>query len=566
MNQSKAAIKQAEEKAYDGLIQGFYANATVAALANGVQPRTIQRRVLGVPSAIGRPPTHTALDDAQELAVIEFIKLRQSFDMCTRLKVLSSLANDILKQAGLDRTVGPLWATRFVKRHPELHKRKQAPLATLRKEVTLEEILENMQEFRILRNAFGITDDDTWNMDETGFRIGVGKSQWVVSIHKLKKLVMTDADNRDYVTSTECINATGRVIPPLITLQGKVTLDKWADNDLDGQALLSTSDTGYSNDKLALSWLKHFDEMTRKYTKGDFRMLILDGYGSHLTWEFWRYAQDARIMLFRLVPHSTHITQPLDVGCFQPMKHWHAEALDEVMRFGETDFAKEDFLASFEKIRRQTFKDTTIRNAFRHTGLIPYNPAVIEKHFAQRDAVRRAEATPPPDFSDDPDNMMDSTPHKIREVVEYGNTLKRKLDAAEELSPFETRRFIKGSLSMAYHAQLTESENRKAKSHAQEKAARKASGSKQAQKGGVISISDIRARVQKKELSKTEKARADIEKGEKVLEKERLKAEKDAERLQAWFRAILKASKVTADKYEKCRCTQYSKLLKNKKK
>ena len=97
----------------------------------------------------------------------------------------------------------------------------------------------------------GITDEDSWNMDETGFRIGVGKSQFVVSTHKVKKLVMADPDNRDYITSVECINGTGRVIPPMIILQKKLNLDKWADNDLDGDTLLRVNDSGYSNDDVA---------------------------------------------------------------------------------------------------------------------------------------------------------------------------------------------------------------------------------------------------------------------------------------------------------------------------
>ena len=39
-----------------------------------------------------------------------------------------------------------------------------------------------------------------------------------------------------------------------------------------------------------------------------------------LTYEFYEYAQKHRIELFRLPPHSTHLTQLLDVGCFQPIQ------------------------------------------------------------------------------------------------------------------------------------------------------------------------------------------------------------------------------------------------------
>ena len=63
-------------------------------------------------------------------------------------------------------------------------------------------------------------DEDTWNMDETGFRIGCGKAHWVISTHSHKPLLMKDPDNRDYITSVESSSGGGRDIPPMIILPG----------------------------------------------------------------------------------------------------------------------------------------------------------------------------------------------------------------------------------------------------------------------------------------------------------------------------------------------------------
>ena len=43
----------------------------------------------------------------------------------------------------------------------------------------------------------GITEVDVWNMDETGFRIGCGRAQMVITMDPKKPLRMTDPDNRD---------------------------------------------------------------------------------------------------------------------------------------------------------------------------------------------------------------------------------------------------------------------------------------------------------------------------------------------------------------------------------
>ena len=98
-----------------------------------------------------------------------------------------------------------------------------------------------------------------------------------------------------------------RAIPPLLGLYvacGILILEKWAEeNDLDEDILLATSPTGYSHDELALQWLKHFEIHSRKSQVGVWRLLILDGYGSHLTYKFYEYAQKHYIELFRLPPH-----------------------------------------------------------------------------------------------------------------------------------------------------------------------------------------------------------------------------------------------------------------------
>ena len=53
---------------------------------------------------------------------------------------------------------------------------------------------------------------------------------------------------------------------------------------------------------------------------------IMDGASSHLNPVTIRRAAQEDIVLFCLPPHSTHITQPRDKGCFAPLKsHWRQE-------------------------------------------------------------------------------------------------------------------------------------------------------------------------------------------------------------------------------------------------
>ncbi len=124
------------------------------------------------------------------------------------------------------------------------------------------------------------------------------------------------------MTECESISVGGVVIPSMLILSGALILEKLVqENDLDGEILLSTSPTGYFNDALAFKWLQHFERNSRKTQIRVWRLLILDGYGSHLTFQFYEYAQKHRIELFALSPHSTHLMQLLDIGCFQSYKY-----------------------------------------------------------------------------------------------------------------------------------------------------------------------------------------------------------------------------------------------------
>ena len=71
-----------------------------------------------------------------------------------------------------------------------------------------------------------------------------------------------DPDNRDYITSVEYISAVGFEIPSLLILKGENILHKWATNDLPDDIAFGASPTSYSNDKLALEWLLHFNKYT----------------------------------------------------------------------------------------------------------------------------------------------------------------------------------------------------------------------------------------------------------------------------------------------------------------
>ena len=101
---------------------------------------------------------------------------------------------------------------------------------------------------------------------------------------------------------------------------------------------------------------------------------------------------------------------------FQPLKHYHAKTLDFLVRNRITQITKLKFLGFIQQIRKQAFKESTIRSAFQKTGIIPFNPSIILKKLRDRQAITSPDQTASP-FS------PFSTPLTIRRLNRLGDNI-----------------------------------------------------------------------------------------------------------------------------------------------
>ena len=161
-----------------------------------------------------------------------------------------------------------------------------------------EEVEGHFKDFKRCREKWNILDEDIYNFDETGCQIGITAGGIVIIPANVTRVYVNDPDNKELVTAVECISAGGYHVLVMLIFKGAYHLRKYFENDIDDNVLFARSDTGFTNDKLTLSWLKHFDKFTKNRTKGLYRMLIFDGYGSHVTQEFIDYCWENRIRPF----------------------------------------------------------------------------------------------------------------------------------------------------------------------------------------------------------------------------------------------------------------------------
>ena len=99
--------------------------------------------------------------------------------------------------------------------------------------------------------------------------------------------------DRDQCTVVKSVSAAGNSIPPLVIMKGVIILKRWFTElplELDN-LLVSTSDSGYLNDTLFFQWLQYWEYFTGIYRRGRYRILLLDGYDSHLTYSALKFCE-----------------------------------------------------------------------------------------------------------------------------------------------------------------------------------------------------------------------------------------------------------------------------------
>jgi hypothetical protein len=115
-----------------------------------------------------------------------------------------------------------------------------------------------------------------------------------------------------------------------------------------------------------------FEPATREKAGGRKELLVCDGHESHISSQFISFAMDHEIELILLVPHSSHITQPLDVSVFAPLKQAVGRSLDRLLRVGVARLEKMEWVESYMKARPEAFTAKNINSAWRGSGLFPF--------------------------------------------------------------------------------------------------------------------------------------------------------------------------------------------------
>ncbi|EED15734.1 conserved hypothetical protein [Talaromyces stipitatus ATCC 10500] len=129
---------------------------------------------------------------------------------------------------GEPRRAGKDWVYEYLKRLPKEYQRiVQQPQEVDRTAAEHYGQIERwFIDLKIAMNNLKITPANLWNFDETGFIVGQGKKEAVVTAYPKTLKRISSLSSRESLTVVESINAEGKVIPPLIIPKGVVHLEE----------------------------------------------------------------------------------------------------------------------------------------------------------------------------------------------------------------------------------------------------------------------------------------------------------------------------------------------------
>lgn len=233
-------------------------NVARLAKKHDVPEMRLRRRLNGGSSKSTRSPSNKKLTDTQENAILSWIRHLDNMGLAARPSLIRASADQLLlhdHEAGTPiPRVGEKWVSNFLRRYPELSMVRQKAQELLRMSHDYETCAKFFDRLEKVIREEGITPNDIWNMDEIGFRVGIGGQQWVLTFQPSKEARIGSNTNRESITCIEAVSAAGESISPLIIMTGVVHSEAWAENDLPADTLIATSESGYTNELIALRW------------------------------------------------------------------------------------------------------------------------------------------------------------------------------------------------------------------------------------------------------------------------------------------------------------------------
>lgn len=172
--------------------------------------------------------------------------------------------------------------------------------------------------------------------------------------------------------------------------------------------------------------------------------------------EFDQFCTEWLIITLCIPSHSLHLLQPLDVGCFSPLKTIYHRLVVENARLGINHVDKQEFLSIYQQAHTEALSIDNIYNSFTATRIVPFNPKQVLSQLQIR--LRMPSPIAPRSIQ-----WQSGTPYNITDLEHQVALLKGLIQQHPQGLPTPTNnvlnQLVKGCQMAIHNAVLLASEN-----------------------------------------------------------------------------------------------------------
>lgn len=331
-----------------------------------------------------RPGRKTILTKSEETKIVDWIHClgKQGFPVSKeQLKqgVAKLVENLDRPNTFKDGMPGKHWLAKFLARHPTVAKRVAQTLPTHRNKITEQDVrnwFDRVKSYFENNNLLGVLEDDSrvYNCDETAFFLCPKEKDVLVKKGSKRVYNRVANDDKECLTVLVNVSAGGKIAPPMILYPYK-RLPKNLPPTVPPTWGIGCTESGWMTMEAFYEYITNvFYKWLQENQVAMPVALFMDGHTSHISLPLSLFCKEKGIILVALLPNSTHLLQPLDVGVFRPVKGtWKNVVHDFRVNNNYAKLKRTDFAMQVQKCFEKSLKVETIKNSFRSAGIFPFD-------------------------------------------------------------------------------------------------------------------------------------------------------------------------------------------------
>lgn len=270
------------------------------------------------------------------------------------------------------------WTKSYLMRHKNLALRISSNIKRVRAEVSEAELNDYMENLGVA--VENIPPSRIWNYDETNLSDDPGNKK-VICKRGAKYVEKICNFSKSATSVMFCGNAEGKCLAPYVVYKAEHLWNTWTENGPQ-KCRYNRSKSGWFDGTTFEDWFEYHFLSEVKNEDGPV-ILIGDNLSSHISARVLQLCEQNNIRFVCLPPNTTHLTQPLDVAFFAPLKRAWRNILTkwkESKSGSRFSTIPKDYFPTLlkELIRNlEMDKSQNLISGFRKCGIYPLNKQML---------------------------------------------------------------------------------------------------------------------------------------------------------------------------------------------